>query len=51
MQKKEILVVKRDGTKVPFDVAKIKASIAFATDGQEVNPLHLEASLDQFVKN
>lgn len=48
---KDICVIKRDGTRAIFDVTKIKASIAFATDGQDVNPLHLEASLDQFVKN
>ena len=47
---KDIIVVKRDGTKVSFDVTKIKASIAFATEGQDVNPLHLEASLDNSVK-
>ena len=51
VKNKEIYVVKRDGTKSPFDVSKIKSSIAFATDGQDVNPLHLEASLDQFIKN
>lgn len=48
---KDVFVVKRDGSREPFDVTKIKQSIAFATDGQNVNPLHLEASLDQFVKN
>ena len=48
---KDVIVEKRDGTKVPFDVTKIKASIAFATDGQDVSPLQLEASLDQFVKH
>lgn len=51
VKNKEIFVVKRDGKKAIFDVTKIKSSIAFATDGQDVNPLHLEASLDQFVKN
>lgn len=51
VKNKEIFVQKRDGSKALFDVAKIKTSIAFATDGQGVNPLHLEASLDQFVKN
>ena len=51
VKSKEISVIKRDGTRAVFDVTKIKASISFATDGQDVNPLHLEASLDQFVKN
>jgi ribonucleoside-diphosphate reductase alpha chain len=51
VKNKDILVIKRDGTKTLFDVTKIKQSIAFATDGQGVDPLHLEASLDQFVKN
>ena len=48
---KDILVEKRNGDKVQFDVTKIKSSIAFATDGQDVSPLQLEASLDQFIKN
>lgn len=48
---KDIFVEKRNGEREPFDVSKIKQSIAFATEGQDVNPLHLEASLDQFIKN
>lgn len=47
---KDIIVQKRDGTKEPYDVLKIKQSIAFATEGQGVNALQLEASLDQFIK-
>ena len=50
MIKKDVFVIKRDGTKVPYDVCKIKKSIAFATDGKSVNPLQLESSLDQVVK-
>jgi ribonucleoside-diphosphate reductase alpha chain len=50
-KQKEIIVVKRDGSKELYDVTKIKSSIAFATQGQQVNPLQLEASLDQFVKS
>jgi ribonucleoside-diphosphate reductase alpha chain len=51
MNKKDIVVVKRDGTKVPYDVSKIKKSIAFATEGTGVSPLQLEATLDQVVKS
>ena len=48
---KDIFVEKRNGEREPFDVSKIKQSIAFATESQDVNHLHLEASLDQFIKN
>lgn len=48
---KEIFVEKRDGTKEPYDVSKIKKSIKMAAEGQNVNPLELEAKLDQFLKN
>jgi len=48
---KEIIVEKRDGTKEPYDVSKIKKSIQMATEGQDVNPLELEAKLDQFLKS
>ena len=51
MNKKDVYVIKRDGAKVPYDVCKIKKSIAFATDGKSVNPLQLESSLDQVVKS
>lgn len=47
---KDIIVHKRDGTKELYDVLKIKQSIAFAAEGQCVNALQLEASLDQFIK-
>lgn len=47
---KEIMVEKRDGTKEPYDVSKIKKSIQMATEGQEVNPLELESKFDQFLK-
>ncbi len=47
---KEILVEKRDGTKEPYDVAKIKKSIQMASEGQDVNPLELESKFDQFLK-
>jgi hypothetical protein len=49
--KEEIYVTKRDGTRVLFDVSKIKKSIQLATDGQDVNPLELESKYDQFLKN
>jgi len=48
---KEIMVEKRDGTKEPFDVAKIKKSIQMATEGKDVNPLELESKFDQFLRN
>lgn len=51
MATKEVFVEKRDGSKVPFDVTKIKQSIAHAVEGTGVNPLALEARIDQFIKN
>lgn len=51
MNKKDVFVIKRNGTKVPYDVCKIKKSIAFATTGKNVNPLQLESSLDQVIKS
>jgi len=47
---KEIMVEKRDGTKEPYDVSKIKKSIQMATEQQDVNPLELESKFDQFLK-
>lgn len=47
---KEIMVEKRDGTKEPYDVSKIKKSIQMAAEGQDVNPLELESKFDQFVR-
>ena len=47
---KDIFVEKRDGTKIPYDVSKIKKSIQMATEGLDVNPLELEAKFDQFLK-
>lgn len=44
-------VIKRDGSKELFDVLKIKKSIEFATEGQGVNALQLESSIDQVIKN
>lgn len=51
MASKDIIVEKRDGTKELYDVSKIKKSIQMATEGQDVNPLELEAKFDQFLKN
>lgn len=42
---KNYKIVKRDGTKVQFDVMKIKKVIAWACMGIEVNPLELEAQM------
>lgn len=50
MASKEIMVEKRDGTKEPYDVLKIKKSIQMASEGQDVNPLELESKFDQFLK-
>lgn len=50
MSDKKVLVEKRDGSKVPYDVTKIKQSIAHAVEGTGANPLALEASIDQFIK-
>lgn len=47
---REIIVEKRDGTKEPYDVSKIKKSIQMATEGQDVNPLELESKFDHFLK-
>lgn len=47
---KEIMVEKRDGTKEPYDVSKIKKSIHMAAEGQDVNPLELESKVDQILK-
>lgn len=44
-------VVKRNGKKEDFDIAKVKQSIAFACQGVKVNPLELESRIDYFVKN
>jgi len=51
MQHKIIYIEKRDGTKVPYDVLKIKQSIAHAVEGTGANPLALEASIDQYIKS
>ncbi|MBI5345898.1 MAG: ribonucleoside-diphosphate reductase subunit alpha [Chlamydiae bacterium] len=39
-------VIKRDGTIANFDIEKVKKVIAWATQGLEINPLKLEASID-----
>jgi len=51
MTDKQTLVEKRDGSKVPFDVAKIKQSIQNAVATTGANHLALEAKIDQFIKN
>ena len=48
---KRMNVTKKDGTKAPYDVQKIKAFIALACDGLDVNPLLLEQKLDIFIKD
>ena len=44
-------VVKRDGTREPFDIQKVKQSIAYACEGVDVNPLELESRIDYFIKD
>lgn len=51
MKREEIVVIKRDGSKEPYDVSKIKKSIQMAAEGQDVNPLELESKFDQFLKS
>lgn len=46
-----IVVTKRDGTKEPYDVIKIKKSIEMATEGTGVSPLLLESNMDLVIKN
>lgn len=48
---KIINVVKRDGNKEPYDVVKVKQSVAFACDGTTVNPMMLESRLDLFIRD
>lgn len=44
-------VTKRNGTKVDFDISKIKKSIAFACHKTNSNPLELESVVNQFMKD
>lgn len=44
-----IHVIKRSGNREPYDVVKIKESIALACDGLDINPLQLEAKFDEFI--
>jgi len=44
-----VRVTKRNGRLVPFDVAKIKESVANACEGLDVNPLAIEAKFDEFL--
>lgn len=48
---KTINVEKRDGSKVLYDVSKIKQSIAYAVEGTGANPLALESKIDQIARN
>lgn len=51
MANTEILVVKRTGEKVPYDVSKIKNSIRFAVADTGASQLELESKIDQFIKS
>lgn len=48
---KNLKVTKRNGKKEPFDIYKVKQSIAFACEGVDVNPLELESRVDYFLKD
>ena len=43
------LVVKRDGSIVPLDIAKIKKCIAWASEGLDVNELALESKFNEYL--
>ena len=43
------LVVKRDGSVVPLDIAKIKKCIAWASEGLDVNELALESKFNEYL--
>ena len=46
-----ILVVRRDGSAAALDIAKIRAVVEWATEGQNVNPITLEAGLTTRLRN
>lgn len=50
-EKKITNIIKRSGEKEPYDVLKVKQSVAFACEGTDVNPLALESRLDLFIKD
>ena len=43
------LVVKRDGSVVLLDIAKIKKCIAWASEGLDVNELALESKFNEYL--
>jgi ribonucleoside-diphosphate reductase alpha chain len=47
----ELVVTKRDGSKAPFNVNKIREMINQACDGLKVNSLKLESNLTSKFKN
>ena len=46
-----ILVVRRDGSSAALDITKIRAVVEWATVGQNVNPITLEAGLTTRLRN
>jgi ribonucleoside-diphosphate reductase alpha chain len=46
-----ILVARRDGSPTPLDIAKIRAVVEWACEGQNVNPITLEAGLTTRLRN
>lgn len=47
----KINVVKRNGQQEPYNVSKVKQSVAFACEGTYVNPIMLESRLDLFIRD
>lgn len=45
------VVTKRSGEEEVFDISKIKKAVAFACEGQPVNPLELEAKINIILKD
>ena len=46
-----ILVVRRDGSPAPLDIAKIRSVVEWACESQNVNPITLEAGLTTRLRN
>ena len=46
-----ILVIRRDGSSTPLDIAKIRSVVEWACDSQNVNPITLEAGLTTRLRN
>lgn len=51
MHKENIQVIRRDGSKAPLNIAKIRSVVAWACDGKDVNSIALEAGLTTRLRN